>query len=98
MPIDDFVMPTLEPIESPLPMALDNTTKTSVHRKWKNLSRDTTKEKIYENFHDFIEILGSCLKLFAESATHGAESTSHNTKITTLKKAIHIDIEEKKIY
>lgn len=77
MPIDDLFMPIQEPTESPLPTTLDNTSKTSIHQKRKGHAKNTTMEKIYENFLNFIEILGSVLKMFIEFAMHNAKSASH---------------------
>lgn len=81
IPSDDFVMPTQEPIDSPSPMASNNSvSKTFGRRKRKVRARDSTMEAISENFRHFIEIVGSGFKMMAETAARNAETAARNAE------------------
>ncbi|KAH7679347.1 hypothetical protein IHE45_06G052300 [Dioscorea alata] len=83
MPSHDFFIPMQEPIDSPSPMASDNSvTETSRRRKRKALARDPTMETIYKNFRQFTEMVGPVFKMMSETAAR--------------KEAARKEIEEKK--
>ncbi|KAM0944002.1 hypothetical protein DsansV1_C12g0114771 [Dioscorea sansibarensis] len=111
MPSDDFFMPTQEPINSPLPMASNNSvSKTFGRRKRKALACDSAMEAISENFRHFIEMVGLGFKMMAETAARNAETAArnaetaarnaeiaaHDAEAAAGKEAARKDIEEKK--
>ncbi|KAH7690510.1 Pseudouridine synthase protein [Dioscorea alata] len=79
-----------EPIDSPSPMASDNSvTETSRRRKRKALARDPTMETIYKTFRQFTEMVGPVFKMMSETAARKQATAAR-------KEAARKEIEEKK--
>ncbi|KAJ0978776.1 hypothetical protein J5N97_014250 [Dioscorea zingiberensis] len=84
---DEFSMPMHEPIQFPSPMGSETST-SRARRKRKNLV-DPSMEKISQNFHNFVEMVGPGLKSLAEAALRKeARDESREKTIEAREKAI----------
>lgn len=72
-------MPTQENDETPLPTPMESngsSLKTSLRQKRKGVAMESTMEKIFANFHSFIEMVGPEFKMLAKVVTRNTKSVA----------------------